>query len=258
MFGKNPIRDNETHLSGHELALQEVFYTLQGEGPYSGRPAVFVRLAGCNLACHFCDTEFEIGINNKVPTLDIVGQVINAKIHDFVVLTGGEPLRQNVIPLIEELIDSGVQLVQIETAGTLWVDGLQDLIDRKHVELVCSPKTPNIHPQVIANCLHWKYVVEHGKVDPDDGLPIMGMQARNIEMRQRIWRPWMNHSLAWWQSMGGSMGTIWVSPCDAHESDRFELIPGEPTSKNVEVAVAVAMAHGYRLSLQTHKIVRLP
>jgi 7-carboxy-7-deazaguanine synthase len=258
VFGKNPIRENETHLDGSSLAVQEVFYTLQGEGPYSGRPATFIRLAGCNLACHFCDTEFETGMTNRVPILDIAQQVATSRIRDFVVLTGGEPMRQNIVPLITALLDSGVQLVQIETAGTLWVPGLEDLLDEGSVELVCSPKTPSIHPRMVEWCTHWKYVIEAGKVDPDDGLPIMGMQTRNIEMRQRIWRPWMNRNLAWWQSMGASMGTIWVSPCDAHESDRFEMIPGEPTTKNTEAAVLSALQHGYRLSLQTHKIVRLP
>lgn len=250
MFGKNPIRENETHLDGSALAVQEVFYTLQGEGPHSGRPATFIRLAGCNLACHFCDTEFESGISNRTPILDIVQRVASSHIRDFVVLTGGEPLRQNVVPLIEALLDVGVQLVQIETAGTLWVPGLENLIDERSVELVCSPKTPGVHQQIIANCMQWKYVIEAGKVDPDDGLPIMGMQTRNIEMRQRIWRPWMSHDLAWWQSMGGSMGTIWVSPCDSHDASQ--------NTRNVAAAVTSALRYGYRLSLQAHKIVSLP
>ena len=57
MFGKNPIRKPENH-DGNFLKIQEIFYTIQGEGIYSGYPAVFVRLGGCNLACKFCDTDF--------------------------------------------------------------------------------------------------------------------------------------------------------------------------------------------------------
>ena len=58
MFGKNPIRkaifDNADFYE-----VQEIFLTIQGEGPYAGTPAIFIRLGGCNLACNFCDTEFE-------------------------------------------------------------------------------------------------------------------------------------------------------------------------------------------------------
>ena len=58
MFGKNPIRPPEKG-DGSILFVQEIFPTLQGEGPLAGVPAVFLRLGGCNLACSFCDTEFE-------------------------------------------------------------------------------------------------------------------------------------------------------------------------------------------------------
>ena len=58
MFGTNPSRKQVLD-DGQELWVQEVFYTLQGEGPFSGQPALFIRLAGCNLRCFWCDTEFE-------------------------------------------------------------------------------------------------------------------------------------------------------------------------------------------------------
>ena len=58
MFGKNKILKAEIH-DGLNLDVQEIFPTIQGEGPYVGYPAVFIRLGGCNLACSFCDTEFD-------------------------------------------------------------------------------------------------------------------------------------------------------------------------------------------------------
>ena len=58
MFGNNPIRKPESG-DGSHLQVQEIFPTVQGEGPNTGVPSVFVRLGGCNLACDFCDTEFE-------------------------------------------------------------------------------------------------------------------------------------------------------------------------------------------------------
>ena len=77
MFGKNPIRKPENH-DGNFLKIQEIFYTIQGEGIYSGYPAVFVRLGGCNLACKFCDTEFETFQEmNIIEILSEVKRIIN-------------------------------------------------------------------------------------------------------------------------------------------------------------------------------------
>ncbi|CAN0594227.1 unnamed protein product, partial [Ectocarpus sp. 12 AP-2014] len=58
MFGDNPIRPPEKG-DGLHLMVKQIFKTLQGEGPHVGTPSIFVRLGGCNLACDFCDTEFE-------------------------------------------------------------------------------------------------------------------------------------------------------------------------------------------------------
>jgi hypothetical protein len=95
-LGDNPIRPQDLG-DGQRLWIQEVFYTLQGEGCCAGQPAVFVRLGGCNLGCFWCDTEFES--SSDQPTLDQlverVGQLRPA-VCDLVVLTGGEPFRQNV------------------------------------------------------------------------------------------------------------------------------------------------------------------
>lgn len=59
MFGRNPKLPQE-FTDGKVLKVHSIFYTIQGEGPYSGRTAVFIRLSGCNLACSFCDTEFDL------------------------------------------------------------------------------------------------------------------------------------------------------------------------------------------------------
>lgn len=250
MFGKNPIRKAEVLLDGLTLALQEVFYTIQGEGPQSGRPAVFVRLAGCNLACTFCDTEFETGINSRVEVEMIVAQVMKHEHHKLVVLTGGEPLRQNVIPLIDALLNAGVELVQIETAGTLWVPGLGAWIEMGYVQLVCSPKTPGIHPMIERWCLHYKYVISAGEIDENDGLPNRGTQGKTRDIIGRLYRPTPDAGKGHDDPAFSGPLTVWVSPCDAHDMTQNQL--------NVSTAVWSAMRFGYRLSLQTHKIVNLP
>lgn len=257
MFGKNPTRPIEILQDGQTLAVQELFYTLQGEGPYSGRPAVFIRLAGCNLACTFCDTEFESNIDNRVSLPTIVNQVRQAAIHDFVVLTGGEPMRQNIVPLIMLLLDNGVKLVQIETAGTLWVAGLEPLIERGSVELVVSPKTAGLNPRVVKWARHYKYIIEEGRTSDIDGLPAFGTQQATTDSPQVLFRPYGDRTVAHGISLGLEPPTIWVSPCDAHDAIWMHE-RGEKTQANVREAVRVAMQYGYRLSLQTHKIVNLP
>lgn len=248
MFGKNPIRKSETHLNGATLAVQEVFYTLQGEGPHAGEPAVFIRLAGCNLACSFCDTEFESGIDKRLTVEQIVTQVKAFPHHQLVVLTGGEPLRQNIKPLLKALSRGegreAVLLVQIETAGTLWVPDLERYIELGFVEIVCSPKTPKINPLIEQWCAHFKYVIRAGE-QLTDGLP-SGVYRTSV---------FSGNFLA-------TKPTIWVSPCDDHEIDLLGDIatpyPSQKTQLNVQVATQAAMQHGYRLTLQMHKLVNLP
>ena len=102
-------------------AVKEIFKTLQGEGAQTGRPAVFCRFAGCNLACAFCDTDFTGG--DAFATTQSLVDAIEREWqgpagHRFVVLTGGEPLLQVDGPLIGQLHARGFEIA-VETNGTL-------------------------------------------------------------------------------------------------------------------------------------------
>ena len=121
MKGINTARPQELN-DGQSLWVQDVFYTLQGEGLFSGQPAIFVRLAGCNLRCCFCDTDFESSF--WVPALyELLDKIaeLRPKFCNLIVLTGGEPFRQNIAPFTRHLLDLGLTVL-IETNGTLWVD----------------------------------------------------------------------------------------------------------------------------------------
>lgn len=141
MHGANPKRP-PVKGDGSLLQIQEIFPTFQGEGPYTGMPAVFIRLGGCNLACAFCDTEFESFAD--MPLEAVIKEARRVMPHGAVfrrgegktvlaVITGGEPLRQNVFPLCERLLQEGF-LPQIETNGVLY----RPLPEG--VSVVCSPK----------------------------------------------------------------------------------------------------------------------
>ncbi|MBV9553758.1 MAG: 7-carboxy-7-deazaguanine synthase [Alphaproteobacteria bacterium] len=156
-------------------AVKEIFYTLQGEGALTGRPAVFCRFAGCNLwsgreedravaACSFCDTDFvgtggtEGGryadahsLADKVAELWPAGQRTK-----FVVCTGGEPLLQLDSPLIEALHRRGFEIA-VETNGTIPLP--------PDLDWVCvSPKGGN--PVVVTAGDELKVVVPQAGLDP--------------------------------------------------------------------------------------------
>ena len=96
--------------------VKEIFYSLQGEGEYTGKPAIFVRFCGCNLKCPFCDTDFSGG--TKMTQSEIVEQITSLSDKcKFIVFTGGEPTLQLTESLINTLHDKGYYLA-METNGT--------------------------------------------------------------------------------------------------------------------------------------------
>ncbi len=217
MHGQNPKRPPETG-DGSTLQVVEIFPTLQGEGPFTGHPAVFVRLGGCNLACGFCDTEFEtfqpIALNDLVSRIEQTSLEEGNRVRDLVVITGGEPLRQNIRSLCEKLLANGMR-VQIETNGTLWRDIPEE------VNVVCSPKAPYhpLRPDLLARTDALKFIISADDAEYADVADV-GQTQFNIP--------------------------VYVQPMDVADSTR--------NAANTKRASQLAQQHGYRLSLQTHKI----
>lgn len=105
----------------YRFSVNEIFYSIQGESLYAGRPCVFVRLAGCNLRCTYCDTRYAYFEGRSMDIEEIAAAV---KSYDFplVEITGGEPLMQAETPaLVKRLIDAGLEVI-METNGTLPID----------------------------------------------------------------------------------------------------------------------------------------
>jgi 7-carboxy-7-deazaguanine synthase (Cx14CxxC type) len=203
-------------------AVKEIFYTLQGEGALTGRPAVFCRFAGCNLwsgreedrataACTFCDTDF-VGMDGseggRYPDAEALADKITAlwpagQGARFVVCTGGEPLLQLGPPLIAALHARSFE-VAIETNGTLPLPlGL---------DWVCvSPK--GHYPLVVTSGDELKVVVPQARLDP---LAFAGLDFRRFS----------------------------VQPMD-----------GPERARNTALAIAFCLEHPrWQLSLQTHKM----
>lgn len=103
--------------STKELPVMEQFYTIQGEGRYSGRAAYFIRLAGCDVGCVWCDVKesWDAEIHPVLSIESIVSEVLASKT-DFVVITGGEPAMYDLTTLVNALHTHNLEIA-IETSG---------------------------------------------------------------------------------------------------------------------------------------------
>lgn len=228
-------RDND---DGQFLDVHSVFYTIQGEGPLCGHPAVFVRLAGCNLQCPSCDTEYTKG--RAMMDIESLGAYVIASFpitvkRRLIVVTGGEPFRQNILPFIRQFNDMGPMfeyIVQIETNGTLPPSPGMHYND---AVIVCSPKAGKVHPSLHRMIDAYKYVLSADSVRPEDGLPL---RALNHTASPYVARP---HE--------GFDGPVYLQPMDPKDDAQY--------LRNVQAVKESCMKHGYMLQLQIHKLINV-
>lgn len=226
------------------LDVHSIFKTIQGEGPFCGRPCVFVRLAGCNLRCPACDTDYSS--RRKAMRVKDVLDAVNTQWGErrprnaLVVVTGGEPFRQDLRGLFN-ILNLYRYDVQVETNGTLppslypyapHVGGkpLRNSLGRTFI--VCSPKTGKISPSIEANACAFKYVVKAGAVHTD-GLPLSALDHPS--------NPFPARPPVGWDR------PVYVQPLD----EKDDVI----NRANLDVAVASCLNHGYTLQLQVHKYI---
>ena len=236
--------EKRIHVNNRTIDLHSIFKTIQGEGPFCGVPCVFIRLAGCNLQCPKCDTEYTEG-RRTVNMIDIVDQVKKMQSKGLIVVTGGEPFRQaNLITLLNMLIDEGYY-IQIETNGTLAIPEpavrIQRLITlnphgRYGIYIVCSPKTGRVHPSVAEHACAFKYVGGQGELSVQDGLPIT---ALDHTAKPILYRP----------NLANPQVPIYLQPLDDKDPVQNEL--------NLKACVESCLKFGYTLQLQTHKIINV-
>lgn len=235
----------------------DVFSTIQGEGPFAGEPAIFVRLAGCNLACPACDTDYT-SKRRSLPPAELVTLICEYREQtcigaNLIVITGGEPFRQSCGKLTRFLIDEGFR-IQFETNGTIYDPSMADYW--QYVTVICSPKTPSINEKLAPHISHYKYVLQSGRIDERDGLPTETMSAYDPERGHLCGhRPARPHK--------GHRGKIYVQPLD--EGCSYGLSPtltrdeiSRRNAVNTTACVIVAQRFGYTVSVQLHKIIGLP
>ncbi|HEV7706120.1 MAG TPA: 7-carboxy-7-deazaguanine synthase [Gemmatimonadaceae bacterium] len=210
-------------------AVKEIFFTLQGEGANTGRPAVFCRFAGCNLwtgreadradaTCQFCDTDF-VGVDGpgggKFATADALARAVaekwpanvSARARKLVVCTGGEPLLQMDDAIVSALHAQGFEIA-IETNGTQ--------TPPRGIDWICvSPKVGA--PLVLTSGNELKLVFPQVDGEPE--------RFADLDFEQ-----------------------FFLQPMDGPDRER-----------NTELALAYCLAHPqWRLSIQTHKLLGIP
>lgn len=233
MINTQPIEKREPSYEG-TVDVHSIFKTIQGEGPFCGTPCVFVRLAGCNLQCPACDTDYTSTRTSMDP--GSIVQLVYRKWQrqpGLVVITGGEPFRQHIGELIHALVSSGFY-VQVESNGTMnppvapWN---KNTFERRGAYLVISPKTGKLNPLAEDAACALKYVVRYGDADSADGLPLHALDMPN--------RPARPSELF--------EGAIYIQPLDSKDDVDNHL--------HTQEAVSSSLAHGHILQLQVHKFI---
>lgn len=236
MINLQPI-EPRAKSDGSTLSVHSIFRTLQGEGPFRGHRALFIRLAGCNLACAQCDTDYTNG-RSELAIANIVKHA-NLRFPDWlIVITGGEPFRQNIQPLVLSLLAHG-HTVQIETNGILPLPSpafagicSTDTNDKNACFVVVSPKTNKVHPSIAKVACAYKYTVKAYDLEAD-GIPGSALDNPTCGI---IARP-------------PSGIPVYLQPCDEKDAECNRL--------NTIEAVQAAMAHGHIFQMQLHKQVGL-
>ena len=226
---QQPIEKNTRSLL---LEVISAWTTIQGEGPFAGIPAVFVRLAGCNLQCPLCDTDYTTGRESLTPRA-LLDHIMGIKdVPRLMVITGGEPFRQNLVPFVDLALAKGFH-VQIETNGSLHSPTICNYARSPihAVTIVCSPKSAKLAKGFYAN--DFKYVLEAAHICPEDGLPLSVLGNK-----VKVARP-----------PSGFQGDIYVQPIDVQDE--------KLNASHMKATVESVLKHGHRLCLQLHKIVGL-
>lgn len=129
---------------GSSMKVNEIFHSISGEGAHAGIPAVFVRLAGCNLACSYCDTQYaqkpEQGVEMSVD--EILRRVREFREDGWVLITGGEPLSQDIQELVGRLRSRGYR-IEVETNGSFSPPLWASFVSCWSVDVKCPSSGPS-------------------------------------------------------------------------------------------------------------------
>ncbi len=219
------------------MRVNETFLSLQGEGYFTGTPAFFLRLSGCNLRCPFCDTQHQSFV--EMTEEEIVEEASSHKPR-HIVITGGEPALQLTQSLVDKLHEAGF-FIQVETNGTL---PLPESIDW----VTCSPKDPP-HPSLKGRGYpHELKVLYMGDGSDLDRLisPLLGATGVFRAATGCRCGPTKGSEFPFATGFGSGV-RLYLQPLDTGNEERNRII--------LRDTIAYILEHPkWSLSLQTHKM----
>ncbi len=283
MFGQNKIvsagmaaRDSQFE----KLRVTSIFFTIQGEGPFMGQPAVFVRLAHCNLNCSFCDTYFDSGdimhfdeiylaavnevkrfhaeIAPKLLGMQPLGSFGSFMHAPLMVITGGEPTIQPGLVRFLRFMRSFGWDIKVESNGLVapneWPEDVYLVISPKVNERMGTYIRP--HSEQLARADSLKFVVSSTMPGYTD-VPEFGQLWRTTYPTRQMFITPMNMYL---RKPTPPAGDTMLQRTEGERISFWEagLLDQEANRKNHEYAALIAMRYNATLSLQMHLYANLP
>lgn len=226
-------------MSDQILKINEIFYSIQGESTFAGKPCVFVRLTACDLRCTYCDTEYAFYEGKKQTFEEIFREVAKFGCK-LVEVTGGEPLLQkSVLPFMTELCNEGYTVL-LETSGAHDIRPIDPRVHRI-MDLKC-PSSGECERNRLENLAHLKAT--------DEIKFVIGTREDYDWAKQMI----STHHLAALCPLLFS----WVAPLAPHQQDKsLKKVPAglTPISRLELVEQIIADALPVRFQLQMHKVI---
>jgi len=223
----SPEEKSRNPMFSKTYPINEVFYSIQGEGLHVGEPAVFIRLAGCNLDCPFCDTQHTAAVQKTVGELFNDARNACAEhgvdlLDSRIIVTGGEPLLHADSFFFEAVNCWTHKQVCIETNGTIAPDRRNQLLSKK-LDVTISPKTPPSR-----QVCEWLALRARPMT-----LKLLYIHKERTAFEQMV-KDWLGFGFSNW----------YVQPC-----------MGQDEEDNTHGAIAWVKKHpGWKLSVQVHKI----
>lgn len=253
------VTAKRTDYAEGQIRVSSLFRTLQGESPFAGYPAVFLRLAGCNFGtkttyCQFCDTSFQLEQSKSYSEIELLNAIKGqVKSGDILVLTGGEPsLQEQIVPVLVKLLEENiVRTVQIESNLTnprFWamLDAtgyITKSVNSKGIYVVGSPKLNYVTRKVYKPANATLAVVGALKFLYDTGFGITEYVPEwALEQQGLGYDIYVSPVAVYAKPYEGELSSIWEQG----------LINKEATAKNYTEAAKYAIANSFKLSLQTH------
>ncbi|HPR63638.1 MAG TPA: 7-carboxy-7-deazaguanine synthase QueE [Thermoanaerobaculia bacterium] len=204
-----------------KLIVSEIFSSIQGEGPFSGHPMVFVRLSGCRRHCRYCDTPYALDFTGDEMSLDEIMEKVKTHPWRHVEITGGEPMHQEgTAKLLQRLVDADYTAL-LETSG---LESLSLVPEQVHV--IMDIKTPGA-------AIHGSFLEENLKhLGPEDAIKFVICDRKDFD--------WAIHTIVEHDLLNRC--PVYLSP--SFHDLRAEILAGWILEQELPL----------RLNLQIHKV----